>query len=176
MRLDRLLLGRGNDGPFLADSSRPDTPLSMVRLTLNPAHRNGGLTRQHQNNGSFPPVSAACRQTLKNECCERSCSNSCGPISIETDKVDLQQRFLSPVFGRIEETFPHAAVAAAPAAGGGLGRRGAQRQALGPGLLLQRLEHGAGRGGVGGAGGHLHPWFWRHDWLRALVAAARRMA
>ena len=44
------------------------------------------------------------------------------------------------------------------------------------GLLLQRLEHGAGRGGVGGAGGHLHPWFWRHDWLRALVAAARRMA
>ena len=116
MRLDRLLLGRGNDGPFLADSSRPDTPLLMVRLTLNPAHRNGGLTRQHQNNGSFPPVSAACRQTLKNECCERSCSNSCGPISIETDKVDLQQRFLSPVFGRIEETFPHAAVAAACAA------------------------------------------------------------
>ena len=44
MRLDRLLLGRGNDGPFLADSSRPDTPLLMVRLTLNPAHRNGGLT------------------------------------------------------------------------------------------------------------------------------------
>ena len=30
--------------------------------------------------------------------------------------------------------------------------------------------------GVGGAGGHLHPCFWRHDWLRALVAAARRMA
>ena len=44
MRLDRLLLGRGNDGPYLADSSRPDTPLLMVRLTLNPAHRNGGLT------------------------------------------------------------------------------------------------------------------------------------
>ena len=122
MRLDRLLLGRGNDGPFLADSSRPDTPLLMVRLTLNPAHRNGGLTRQHQNNGSFPPVSAACRQTLKNECCERSCSNSCGPISIETDRINLQQRLLSPIFGSIQVPLPHAAVAAAPAAGGGLWR------------------------------------------------------
>ena len=114
--------------------------------------------------------------TQKNECGQRSCSNCCGPISIETDRINLQQRLLSPIFGSIQVPLPHAAIAAASATGGGFGRGRSQRQTLGPGLLLQRLEHGAGRGGVGGAGGHLHPWFWRHDWLRALVAAARRMA
>ena len=83
---------------------------------------------------------------------------------------------MPPIFGRIEIPFPHAAIAAAPAAGGGFWRRRAQLQALRLGLLLQRLEHGAGRGGVGGAGGPLRLKVRNHDRWRALAAAARRMA
>ena len=159
----------------MADRSRPDTPLLTVRLLLNPPCRNGGLARRRQNNRSFPSASAVDRQAFKNECCQRSCSNCCGPISIETDRINLQQRFLAPIFGSIQVTLPHAAVAAAPAAGGGLGWGRPQRQALRLGLLLQHREHGAGRGAVGGACRSPCRKVQRHDRPRPL-AAARRMA
>ena len=60
---------------------------------------------------------------------------------------------MPPIFGRIEIPFPHAAIAAAPAAGGGFWRRRAQLQALAEGDSERVVGHAEGEQDEG-PGGH----------------------
>ena len=63
--------------------------------------------------------------------------------------VELQQGLVAPVGGCGVEAFPHAAIAATAAAGGGLGRWCAQAQAVGLGARLRSLVLVASRYVVG---------------------------